>query len=107
MLEVFVPNVTRFTRGQAVVVQHLDATSVTLEASRHDAASQQVLTQTLVLTEERVRLLPVEIRYAWPSELDLMGRLAGLELEHRWAGWGKEPFGATSGMHVSVWRKPA
>jgi hypothetical protein len=45
-------------------------------------------------------------RYAWPSELDLMAELAGLEPEHRWAGWDRSPFTADSESHVSVWRKP-
>jgi SAM-dependent methyltransferase len=45
-------------------------------------------------------------RYAWPAELDLMARIACLELEHRWSGWGREPFTAESTAHVSVWRRP-
>jgi hypothetical protein len=45
----------------------------------------------------------VQVRYAWPSELDLMARLAGLQLRHRWAGWQQEPFTAASGSHVSVY----
>ncbi len=45
-------------------------------------------------------------RYVWPTELDLMARIAGLELEHRWAGWNREPFDGDSERHVSVWRKP-
>lgn len=44
-------------------------------------------------------------RYVWPSELDLMGRLAGLQLENRWSGWGREPFGATSISQVAVFTK--
>jgi hypothetical protein len=46
-------------------------------------------------------------RYIWPSELALMGRLAGLLLVHRWAGWQKEPFTAASTNQVSVFEKPA
>jgi SAM-dependent methyltransferase len=46
-------------------------------------------------------------RYVWPSELDLMARLAGLHLEHRWSGWQREPFTGDSAAHVSVWRKDA
>jgi hypothetical protein len=42
-------------------------------------------------------------RYVWPSELDLMGRMAGLRLVQRWGGWGREPFTADSERHVSVW----
>ncbi|MGW3425453.1 class I SAM-dependent DNA methyltransferase [Streptomyces phaeochromogenes] len=45
-------------------------------------------------------------RYAWPAELDLMARLAGLELERRVADWSGEPFTENSAKHISVWRKP-
>lgn len=44
-------------------------------------------------------------RYVWPSELDLMARIAGLRLEHRWSGWDRAPFTAESTAHVSVWVK--
>ena len=46
-------------------------------------------------------------RYVWPSELDLMARIAGLTLEHRWAGWDRSPFTGDSPSHVSVWHRPA
>jgi SAM-dependent methyltransferase len=59
--------------------------------------------QHVVLAEGGVRLHPGAIRYAWPSELDLMARLAGLRLRERWGGWRREPFGADSPLHVSVY----
>jgi len=46
-------------------------------------------------------------RYVWPSELDLMARIAGLGLLDRWADWHRSPFTADSGSHVSVWARPA
>ncbi|MER7760375.1 class I SAM-dependent methyltransferase [Streptomyces sp. NPDC097619] len=46
-------------------------------------------------------------RYAWPAELDLMARIAGLEPERRVADWDGAPFTQDSTKHVSVWRKPA
>lgn len=46
-------------------------------------------------------------RYAWPAELDLMARIAGLELERRVADWDGTPFTQDSAKHISVWRKPA
>ncbi|XQE79766.1 class I SAM-dependent DNA methyltransferase [Streptomyces microflavus] len=46
-------------------------------------------------------------RYAWPTELDLMARIAGLELERRVADWDGTPFTQDSAKHISVWRKPA
>jgi hypothetical protein len=48
-----------------------------------------------------------QYRYVWPSELDLMARLAGLRLEHRWAGWDRSAFTADSTSQVAVYRKPA
>jgi hypothetical protein len=47
----------------------------------------------------------VPFRYVWPSELDLMARLAGMTLRERWSGWRREPFTSDSTMHVSVWEK--
>jgi SAM-dependent methyltransferase len=46
-------------------------------------------------------------RYVWPSELDLMARLAGMTLRHRWGGWDHSPFTGESLAHVSVWEKTA
>ena len=46
-------------------------------------------------------------QYVWPCELDLMARLAGFELEHRWEGWDRAPFTSTSQRHVSVYKKAA
>jgi SAM-dependent methyltransferase len=44
-------------------------------------------------------------RYIWPAECDLMARLAGLELEDRFADWDGSPFTSDSESHVSVWRR--
>ncbi|MEV6028507.1 class I SAM-dependent methyltransferase [Streptomyces sp. NPDC052036] len=46
-------------------------------------------------------------RYAWPAELDLMARIAGLALERRVADWDGTPFAQDSTKHISVWRKSA
>jgi hypothetical protein len=58
-------------------------------------------------TPDGVRHRPIPFRYVWPSELDLMARLAGLRLRDRWADWRRAPFTAESAAHVSVWEKPA
>jgi SAM-dependent methyltransferase len=47
----------------------------------------------------------IPFRYVWPSELDLMAKLAGLQLRSRWSGWNREPFTSDSRSHVSVWEK--
>jgi SAM-dependent methyltransferase len=103
VVEAFVPDVAGFAGGQAVRVVHQTSGSVTLEASQHDPVSQTVLYQYVVLSDGDVRLYPVPMRYAWPGELDLMARLAGLELRERWGGWDRSPFTASSSGHVSVY----
>ena len=52
---------------------------------------------------QHLRLDPVEQRYAWPSELDLMAQIAGLHLKDRWGGWSHEPYVSASEFHVSVY----
>jgi hypothetical protein len=103
LIEAFVPDLSRFTAHQAVRAIRVGETEVRLEASVQDPVTQQVTTQHVVLAEGGVRLYPVKIRYAWPAELDLMARLAGLNLLHRWDNWPPEPFTARSGKHISVY----
>jgi hypothetical protein len=57
------------------------------------------------LVDGKLERLSIPFRYVWPSELDLMAQLAGMELRARWGGWRKEPFTSESRTHVSVWRK--
>ena len=52
------------------------------------------------------REVSLPFRFVWPSELDLMARIAGMALEHRWAGWDRSPFTGVSATHVSIWRVP-
>ncbi|HJU51903.1 MAG TPA: class I SAM-dependent methyltransferase, partial [Acidimicrobiia bacterium] len=104
VIEAFYPDLGRFDRGQRVQANRVERGKVTLDVSKHDAVNQLVTSQWIELSGEGVQLRPVVVRYSWPSELDLMGRLAGLELEGRWGGWEGEPFTAQSPRHVSVYR---
>ncbi len=103
LIEVFVPDLARFDRDQRFQTNSVSTTRVNLDASRHDPLGQRVDSVHVVLTEDGTRLYPVNLRYAFPSELDLMARLAGLELKERWGGWAREPFTASSRRHVSVY----
>jgi len=105
VIEAFVPDLTRFDHGQRVGATAVQTDAVYLETSVHDPVAQRIHSQQIVVSERGVRLYPVDVRYAWPSELDLMARLAGLRLRERWGGWGREPFGASSGAHVSVYER--
>jgi hypothetical protein len=54
---------------------------------------------------QNVRLYPVQIRYAWPGEIDLMAQLAGMRLRERWSSWQRTPFDADSGKHISIYER--
>jgi SAM-dependent methyltransferase len=106
VLECFVPDLRRFDRGQRTAATKVELDEVRLDVSMHDPVEQRVRTQHVRLRDGGVALFPVAIRYAWPSELDLMARLAGLEREARYGGWQREPFTDASGVHVTVYRAP-
>ena len=105
VLEVFVPDLQRFDRNQRTQTNSVKVDSVSIETSRHDPLTQQISSQHLVATEEGIKLYPVFLRYAFPPELDLMARLAGLELSARYSGWDRSAFTAASSAHVSVYSK--
>jgi SAM-dependent methyltransferase len=105
VVEAWVPDPSRFVRGSAVLVRHVAPDHVSLDVATIDPVAQRMHTTQVSLRGGEVRLYPANHRYAWPSELDLMARLAGLDLEHRWSGWDRSPFTDTSDGHVSVYRR--
>ncbi|HEX6498980.1 MAG TPA: class I SAM-dependent methyltransferase [Micromonosporaceae bacterium] len=107
VVEAFVPDVTRYDRGQRVQAVRVDAGQVRLDVSRHDPLNQTITVQNVLIGADGIRLLPVFLRYAWPAELDVMARLAGLRLVDRFSGWHREPFTAASGAHISVYARTA
>ncbi len=104
VLECFVPDPGRFDRGQRVHILELSEDVLIVEYSVHDPVAQRINTQMVNYTGGRADLGPLAIRYAWPSELDLMAELAGLRLDHRYGDWDARPFDAGSTKHVSVYR---
>jgi SAM-dependent methyltransferase len=104
LIQAFVPDPSRFDRGQRIAVRDINPNSAVLEVAQHDPVRQQVRSHLIHLTEAGLQLYPVQLRYAWPSELDLMARLAGLSLSQRWADWTRGPFQASSGFHISVYQ---
>lgn len=104
VVEAFVPSfLYRLRDDQYVDAERIDVATVWLDVGRHDPVTQQLDETHVALSAEGVRLYPVVCRYSWPSELDLMARIAGLRLKERWGGWGQEPFAASSPLHVSVY----
>jgi SAM-dependent methyltransferase len=106
VIEAFVPDPDK--AGDGVRVRNLSADRVVLTVTMTDVEAQTARGQFVELVDgQPVRLRPWSIRWCTPEQLDAMAAAAGLELEHRWAGWQREPFTADSPRHVSVWRRRA
>jgi Methyltransferase domain len=70
-----------------------------------DPVAQITSSHHWTLIDGQWRRSSAPYRYVWPSELDLMARIAGFRLEHRWAGWDKSPFTGSSTSQVAVYQK--
>lgn len=104
VIEAYVPTFLHQLRNQQYVeAEAIEVGEVRLDVLRHDAATQIIEESHVSLTAAGVRLNPIVQRYAWPSELDLMARLAGLRLKERWGNWERAPFTSASALHVSVY----
>lgn len=109
LIEVGLPDLRRLPPGQDTVpfsVAPGPDGSGYVGFDQYDVVTQQFTSTHVTVSADgsgRFRRLP--FRYAWPAEMDLMARIAGLELRHRWSGWDKAAFTSESTSHVSVWAK--
>jgi len=105
VVEVGVPALRRLPPGQTAVPFDVDERHLGVDT--YDVVSQQATSHHVWTDDDgSTRRSTHHFRYVWPSELDLMARLAGMELERRTADWRGNPFTAESDAHVSVWRRP-
>ena len=105
VIEVGVPQLQRLPPGETIRAFDLRPTHVGFD--EYDVASQSLISHHYRHIDGQPEVLSMPFRYVWPSELDLMARLAGMTLRERWGGWKHEPFTSDSRMHVSVWEKTA
>jgi predicted TPR repeat methyltransferase len=104
VVEVVVPGLQRLAPGQ--VIQDFRVSEESWGLDEYDVVNQGLKSHGFRFVEgEVVRHSSVPFRYAWPAELDLMARIAGMNLRERWEGWKREPFTAESRQHVSVWQR--
>jgi SAM-dependent methyltransferase len=104
VIETGVPQLQRLPPGETVRAFALTPTHLGFD--EYDVASQGLISHHYSIVDGHWEVSSLPFRYAWPAELDLMARLAGMTLRERWGGWRREPFTGDSTMHVSVWEKP-
>lgn len=89
-------------QSQYVDAEAIGTDFVRLDVARHDPVTQILEESHVTLSASGIRLNPIVTRYAWPSELDLMARIAGLRLRERWGGWDRQPYAPGCPTVVSV-----
>jgi hypothetical protein len=104
VVETGVPKLRRLPPGETIVP--FDVSPHHLGFDEYvDLVDQISVSHHYFIDGDHVRTSAAAFRYVWPSELDLMAELAGLELEARWADWRRTPFTGESPSHVSIWRR--
>jgi SAM-dependent methyltransferase len=105
VIEVVVPELQRLPPGETV--RPFRVTPTHLGFDSYDIAAQGLVSHHYWIIDGKLETFSSPFRYVWPSELDLMARLAGMRLRERWSDWSREPYASDSRQHVSVWEKCA
>ena len=106
VIEVIVPTLRQLPPGETVRAFTVTPTHLGFD-EYVDLAAQISVSHHYWVVDGRLETFSAPFRYVWPSELDLMARLAGMALRERWSDWNREPFTGESRTHVSVWQTPA
>jgi SAM-dependent methyltransferase len=103
VVELWVPELRTLPPGREATVWHSEPGYIGLDT--YDVLRQHVVSHHFRFADgDPVELFRSPHRYIWPAELDLMGELAGFQLESRHADWTGGAFTADSRSHVSVYR---
>jgi SAM-dependent methyltransferase len=103
VIEVYIPELQRLPPGE--IIHAFAVTPTHLGFEEYDVATQIAYSHHYWMVDGQLETFSAPFRYVWPSELDLMARLAGMTLRERWSTWDREPFTSDSRSHVSVWEK--
>jgi hypothetical protein len=102
VIEVGVPSIRRLPVGETF--RAFEVSETYLGVDEFDVVNQGLVSHHFRAVDGRFVKRSIPFRYVWPSELDLMARIAGMTLRDRFGGWEREPFTSDSTKHVSVWQ---
>lgn len=103
VINVMIPELQRLPPGETIHAFTVTPTHLGFE--EYDVATQIAFSHHYRIIDGKLEFSSAPFRYVWPSELDLMAKLAGLTLHERWSDWTRSPFTSDSRSHVSVWVK--
>jgi SAM-dependent methyltransferase len=94
VIEVYVPELRRLPPGETIHAFTVTPTHLGFE--EYDVATQIACSHRYWVVDGRLETFSAPFRCVWPSELDLMARLAGMTLRQRWSDWTRAPFTSDS-----------
>lgn len=103
VVENYIPELQRLPPGETVRV--FTATPSHVGFEEYNVSTQIAFSHHYWMIDGHLATFSSPHRYVWPSEMDLMARLAGMTLRERWSDWHREPFTSESRNYVSVWEK--
>jgi SAM-dependent methyltransferase len=104
VVEVVVPPWRRLPPGETVVP--FDSSEQHLGFDEIDVVTQRSWSHHHWSVDGGRTSFSAPFRHVWPSELDLMARIAGMVRRERWADWDRSPFGGESTSHITVYERP-
>jgi SAM-dependent methyltransferase len=104
VIEVGLPALQKLPFGETI--RPFAFSETYLGVDEYDVANQGLISHHYTNRDGTFVKSSGPFRYVWPSELDLMARIAGMTLRGRWSGWKREPFTSTSETLVGIWQKP-
>ncbi|HEY6795832.1 MAG TPA: class I SAM-dependent methyltransferase [Kineosporiaceae bacterium] len=107
VIEGSIPDPAALAQTRSAAPYSLSATHATVEVNLRDPILQRIEKQIIMIDESGIRLRPLSLRYVWPSEQDLMARLAGMRLRKRVEDWAGAPITQRSLRCVAVYEKAA
>jgi SAM-dependent methyltransferase len=104
VVEVGLPQLQRLPAGQTIHPFSFESPR-RFGLDEYDVANQGLISHHYADGGGSFGPRSIPFRYVWPSELDLMARLAGMRSRERWSGWLREPFTSESNKLIGVWEK--
>ena len=103
VIETFIPELRLLPHGETIRPHQFDQSR--FDFDEYNVATQELISYHYTNVDGVFKGHSIPFRYVWPSELDLMARLAGMKLRERWSDWSRQPFTNESVSHISVWEK--
>lgn len=104
VVEAHIPSAKGLASGRLVSLVRMGLNCATLELMTVDEVNQLIHTQLVEMGPSGNTFYPAMLHYAYPSEMELMAKIAGLEVQARLENWAGTPAGADAHPLITIYR---